>query len=159
MGDKKMERIQTIFYNYDQVFDKSQDQAQVWRGLSVRSVRDEDWDIGFILVCSPEMEEGISGAKMSKREINKQKQNKCWKLKGIPIDKIKTSKELWWLLIELPQDLRKVKLVVMAMVVVTMIIGEVMAVLHVDADHDVGDGESDSDVVVERVMLMTEVVM
>ena len=47
----------------------------------------------------------------------------------------------------------------MAMVVVSMIIGEVMAVLHVDADDDVGDGESDSDVVVERVMLMTEVVM
>ena len=40
--------------------------------------------------------------------------------------------------------LRKVKVVVMAMVLVTMITGEMMAVLHVDADH-VGDGESDSD--------------
>ena len=89
-----MERKETIFYNYDHVFDQAQDQPQVRRGLSVWSVRDEDWDIGFILVFSPEMEEGISGAKMSKREINKQKQSKCWKLKGIPIDKIKTSKEL-----------------------------------------------------------------
>lgn len=53
------------------MFDKAQDQRQVWRGLNVWSIRHQDWDIGFILVFSPEMEEkGIWWAK------KKQKQNK-----------------------------------------------------------------------------------
>ena len=52
------------------MFDKAQDQPQVWRGLNVWSIRHQDWDISFILVFSPAMEEkGIWWAK--KKQTNK----------------------------------------------------------------------------------------
>ena len=121
MRDNRMERVETILQSYDHIFDKAQDQPQVWRGLNVRYARDQHWDMGFILVFSPEMgEEGIWWIK------------KMLEAADIPRDKIKTFRELWQVFIELPQDLRKAsEVVVMAMGVVIMIIGVMMSVLHV----------------------------
>lgn len=59
----------------------------------------------------------------------------------------------------MPQDLRKVKLVVTAMVVVMMITGEVMAVLRVDADMVLVVEKVTVMVAVERVMLLAKEVM